>query len=410
MQENIFTFMWTLQKLKEYKRWWETKTMTQKESIADHIWKVLVIVFVVYKNIDIKLDFLRVIKLVLVHDLAEAITEDIDYNLVYSWEITSKQKYKEELNAIRKIVEVLWWDIWNEIFELWNEYEKWESSEVKFVKALEKIDPIDHVIFYWHKFIDIPDKFATYNDKSMSMVPELKWFFHWYKIKLKETFSDWNFEWKDSYNTKWSYEEFKNFEKIFQFIQIAQKLKEARRYETAEKDGIKETVAEHSFRLTFFVWIATHDLDLKIDIQKALEIAIFHDIIESLAWDTDYKLVYSWKISAEEKNKKEILAMEKIRETLPKKIWNEIYKLWDEYEKSETKESKVVKALDKIEAIDHFIRHGIDYIDDPKRIAWYLNSSVKICSDINPIHELYRNKLRKLYVEWWIEWKEEYEA
>jgi len=58
--------------------------MTQKESIADHIWKVLVIVFVVYKNIDIKLDFLRVIKLVLVHDLAEAITEDIDYNLVYS--------------------------------------------------------------------------------------------------------------------------------------------------------------------------------------------------------------------------------------------------------------------------------------------------------------------------------------
>jgi 5'-deoxynucleotidase YfbR-like HD superfamily hydrolase len=50
-----------------------------------------------------------------------------------------------------------------------------------------------------------------------------------------------------------------------------------------EKDDIKESTAEHSYRLTFFVWVAKEILDLGIDLQRALEIAIFHDIIEAIA-------------------------------------------------------------------------------------------------------------------------------
>jgi 5'-deoxynucleotidase YfbR-like HD superfamily hydrolase len=50
-----------------------------------------------------------------------------------------------------------------------------------------------------------------------------------------------------------------------------------------EKDAIKESTAEHSFRLIFFVWIAKEILNIDIDLRKALEIAIFHDIIEAIA-------------------------------------------------------------------------------------------------------------------------------
>jgi 5'-deoxynucleotidase YfbR-like HD superfamily hydrolase len=49
-----------------------------------------------------------------------------------------------------------------------------------------------------------------------------------------------------------------------------------------EKDAIKESVAEHSFRLIFFVWIAKEILNLDINLQKALEIAMFHDIVEAI--------------------------------------------------------------------------------------------------------------------------------
>ncbi|MFK7780095.1 MAG: HD domain-containing protein [Candidatus Gracilibacteria bacterium] len=406
--ENLFEFMGVLQKLKDYKRWENTETFIKKESIADHIWKVMVINYTVHKNLKIDLDLLKIIKLALIHDLAEALTEDIDYNLVYKGIVTPEEKYKKEYDAINKIKEVLGGETGKEIYNLWLEYEKWESGEVKFVKALEKIEPIDHCIFYGYSTIDIPEKFAKYCDKSMSKVPELKGFYHLYKTKLKQVFDEGNFEWRECYNTKGPFEEFKDFEMIFQFFQTAQKLKETKRYETIKKDEIKDTVSDHSFRLTFFVWIIVENLDLKINLQRALEIAIFHDIVESIAGDTDYSLIYTGVVSKEEKNKKEILAMKKIREILPKKIGNQIYELWDEYEKSETREAKIVKALDKLETIDHFIRHGLAYIDNRDRVVIYLNSSIKLCSEIEPIFNIYKEKLKEMYKNGGFEWKKEY--
>lgn len=406
--ENLFEFMWILQKLKENKRWMNTETFIKKESIADHIWWALVIHYVVYKNLDLKLNLLKIIKLVLVHDLVEAIAWDTDYTQVYLWIISKDEKFDKELNAIKEIKKIIWWKLWEEIYNLWNEYEKSETSESKFVKALEKIESINHTLFYWYKCINIPDKYATYCDKTMEKIPELKWLYHSYKVKLKEVFIEWNFEWKDNYNTKWDFEEFKDFENIFKFFQISQKLKEIKRYTSNKNDNIKETVAEHSFRLTFFVWLVIDILNIKVNIQKALKIAIFHDIAESITWDIDYKYIYTWKISIEEKKKNEMLAIEKIRNILPKEIWDEIFDLFNEYEKCETLEAKIVKSLDKLEWIDHFIRFGLEYIDDLDRIIIYFNSSIKFCLEIKPIFEIYKEKLKEMYIKWWIVWKEEY--
>jgi putative hydrolase of HD superfamily len=150
-------------------------------------------------------------------------------------------------------------------------------------------------------------------------------------------------------------------------------------------------------------------LDLGIDLQRALEIAIFHDIIEAIAWDTDFSLVWTWKVSKEEKNQKEIEAMKKLREVLPIEIWNQIYDLWDEYEKFETKEAKLVKALDKLESIDHFIRNWSEYYDNPDRIAYYLNSSMKFCPEIKPIHQLYKEKLKNEFLNCWLKWEKLYD-
>lgn len=60
------------------------------------------------------------------------------------------------------------------------------------------------------------------------------------------------------------------------------------------------------------------------------------------------------------KNKKELLTMEKIKSMLPGKLGDEIYNLWEEYEARVTVESKIVKALDRIEAL---IAHNVSDIE-----------------------------------------------
>ena len=407
--EKIFHFMEILQKLKTNKRWLETPTVIKKESIADHSFKVLVMVFVVWKNLWLNLDNLKILKLALVHDIIEAIAWDTDYNSVYLWLISKQEKYDKELEAIKEIKKILPSPLWQEIYDLWIDYDTSISNEAKFVKAVEKTESIDHLLYYWPSYINIPHKLATYCDNAMANFPELKWYYHGYKQKLKNMFIEWWHKWEDIYDTKWDFDQFKDFNKIFDFFQIAQKLKETKRYETMEKDAIKESTAEHSFRLIFFVWIAKEILNIDIDLRKALEIAIFHDIIEAIAWDTDFSLVWTWKVSKEEKNQKETEAMKKLREVLPIEIWNQIYDLWDEYEKFETKEAKFVKSLDKLESIDHFIRNWSEYYDNPERIVFYLDSSVKFYPEIEPIYLLYKEKLKNEFLNCWIEWKKEYD-
>lgn len=407
--EEIFIFMEILQKLKNNKRWLKTPTVLKKESIADHSFKVLVMVFVVWKHLWLTMDNLKILKLVLVHDLIEAIAGDTDYSSVYLWLISKQEKYHKELLAIKEIKDILPHPFGQEVYNLWIEYDTSATDEARFMKAVEKTEPLDHVLFYWSSYIDIPHKFATYCDKAMGDFPELTWYYHEYKKKLRSMYRVWWYKWEESYETKGDFKEFGDFDKIFNFFQIAQKLKEMRRYKTLEKDGIKESVAEHSFRLIFFVWIAREILDIDIDLQRALEIAIFHDIIEAIAGDTDFSLVWTWKVSKEEKNQKEMEAMKKMREVLPLEIGNQIYELWDEYEKFETREAKFVKALDKLESIDHFIRNGHKYYKDPESIVFYLHSCLRFCPEIEPLHSLYQEKLKEEFRNGWIEWKKEYD-
>jgi putative hydrolase of HD superfamily len=117
----------------------------------------------------------------------------------------------------------------------------------------------------------------------------------------------------------------------------------------------KDTVAEHTFRLVFIVFLVKEFFEVDIDLLKALNIAILHDIAETLTEEIDCILIYKGIISREEKSKNELLAMQKIREMLPPKIGEEIFSLCEEYHKAETKEAQFVKALDKFEGISHLL-------------------------------------------------------
>ena len=355
------------------------------------------------------MDFFKVIKLVLVHDLVEAIAEDTDYRLVYLWLVSKEDKHKKEMEAIEEIRIMLPSEIWQEIYELWSEYEEWSSKESTFAKLIEKIESIDHVLYYWEKYIDIPDKVAWYCKNALQKCPELRWFYAGYANKLKELYLKHNYEWKEAYEVDWEYEEFKDFDKFYDFFHLAQKLKETERYGSSPLIEKKDKVAEHCFRLAFMVFVSAKWFNQNVDIPRAIYISLFHDINEAITWDYDYILIHTWVVTPEDKHAEEFKAMESIRAMLPKKIWDDIYSLWAEYEAWKTPEAEFVKALDKYESISHLLFHTFENFDDADLIATYCDKAFIKAPELNSLYRQLKKQLKIEYGKWWKEWKEEYD-
>lgn len=126
--------------------------------------------------------------------------------------------------------------------------------------------------------------------------------------------------------------------------------------------GRKESVADHSWRLALMIFVVAPKLKKKINLEKALKIALIHDLGEMKAGDVPSHVHFFDKNIAKLKQKDELAAIMKLKKAYPD-FGDEIYSLWYEYEKQETLESKIVKALDKLDV-------RVQIIDDPKTFKY----------------------------------------
>ena len=157
------------------------------------------------------------------------------------------------------------------------------------------------------------------------------------------------------------------------------------------------------------VFTVAEELKLKINIERAMKIALVHDIAEGLTGEIDFRLIYFGKISKKEKNAREKRAMRKIREVLPPKIGREIYALWEDYENSRSREAKFVKALDKIETTIHLIESGHKTYDFPELIVFYPDKAVSDFPELKKFLEVVKGRLKKEFRKGKFIWKKEYD-
>jgi putative hydrolase of HD superfamily len=198
--EKIFNFLQKIENLKGTLRYNET-TSGRKESAADHSWRMALMTFIIADELKLDVDITRSIKLALVHDLAEALTGDIDSVLVAEGEFSKEEKERLEIEAIRKLQDTLPESIGKEISELWHEYNDCETREAKYVKALDKIETLTQLAETGYKMYDKPEFIATYANKSVKSFPELTDTLKIVKKKLKKEFERGNLEWKDDYDS-----------------------------------------------------------------------------------------------------------------------------------------------------------------------------------------------------------------
>jgi putative hydrolase of HD superfamily len=133
------------------------------------------------------------------------------------------------------------------------------------------------------------------------------------------------------------------FKGLLSFLHEAEQLKQELRHSWTSK-GRQESVAEHCWRLSVMLIICAPYLSLKIDLLKALKMALFHDLGEARIGDKHYLDIndYENRFSMEKK------AVDSLSKILEEGL--SIFELWNEFENKNSNEAKVVYFLDKLEA------------------------------------------------------------
>ena len=109
----------------------------RQESTAEHSYRLTL--FASLMSVEFpELDREKILKMCLVHDLGELYEGDIPAVLMPD----AGEKHQIELRAVTKLFSMLPEDQAESFMALWMEYEKAESAEALFVKALDKAETI----------------------------------------------------------------------------------------------------------------------------------------------------------------------------------------------------------------------------------------------------------------------------
>ena len=110
---------------------------SRQESVAEHTWMRALMAMVVAPVLQQPVDLLKVLKMIVLHDIAEVIIGDIPY-----FEISERQndKRRNEERAMSQLLLNLPDGLRQEFKELWLEYEEGKSAEALFARALDHIE------------------------------------------------------------------------------------------------------------------------------------------------------------------------------------------------------------------------------------------------------------------------------
>ncbi|WP_248925105.1 HD domain-containing protein [Paenibacillus hamazuiensis] len=133
---GIVAFIKELERLKDTHRTAWTKE-GRRESVAEHTWRLSMFAFILEDYFP-GVDFNKVIRICLVHDLGEAYEGDTSATIA----VDQARKLRVEEDAIAKLTEPLNGSLRRKIIELWREYNDMQTVEAKIAKALDKMETI----------------------------------------------------------------------------------------------------------------------------------------------------------------------------------------------------------------------------------------------------------------------------
>ena len=130
-------FIKEIDKLKYIQRKTKLFNSERHENDAEHSWHLAMMVMVLSEYANAPVDMLKVLKMVLLHDIVE-----IDAGDTFLYDTTKNHSNTdEELIAAARIFGLLPDDMKNDFMAIWIEFENGETNEAKFAKAIDRLEP-----------------------------------------------------------------------------------------------------------------------------------------------------------------------------------------------------------------------------------------------------------------------------
>ncbi|MBV9850165.1 MAG: HD domain-containing protein [Armatimonadetes bacterium] len=113
---------------------------TRRENSAEHSWHLALMAMVLAEHANVPVDALRVLQMLLVHDIVEI---DADDTYCYD-EVGALDKEEREQRAADRIFGLLPPDQERDMRGLWDEFEARVTPEARFAAALDRLMPLLH--------------------------------------------------------------------------------------------------------------------------------------------------------------------------------------------------------------------------------------------------------------------------
>ena len=132
--------------------------LDRMENSAEHSWQIILMAMTLAEHSNVKVDLLRVIKMLAIHDCVEI---DVGDTFHYA-KAADVDLYEKELAAARRVFGILPDDQSAEYLALWEEFEAKETPEARFATAVDRV-----VAFLMNRGND----FGTWTEHAIS--PEM---------------------------------------------------------------------------------------------------------------------------------------------------------------------------------------------------------------------------------------------
>ena len=180
---------------------------------------------------------------------------------------------------------------------------------------------------------------------------------------------------------------------LIDFLGKAEKLKSVPRH-CVTSDGVVENVAAHSWRLALMAFLLKDELG-EINIDRVIRMCLVHDLGEAVTGD-----IPTFEKTGEHEEI-EKLAVDGLLRELPEPLYQELHAMFEEMEALQTKEARVYKALDKLEAV---IQHNQSDISTWLPLEYdlqmtYGNDKVQFSEYLTRLRDEVRNDSKKKIAE-----------
>jgi putative hydrolase of HD superfamily len=110
----------------------------RNENDAEHSWHLAMMAIVLSEHANEKIDLLKVLKMVLIHDIVEI---DAGDTFIYD-QNKDHNNTEEELKSAKRIFGILPEPQAKELIQIWTEFEDGISNDAKFAKAMDRFEPL----------------------------------------------------------------------------------------------------------------------------------------------------------------------------------------------------------------------------------------------------------------------------